>query len=48
MPKNHLQKHWNFAEMKIISQYYQRPLPLASRYMHPDKDTIPLFSHYKH
>ena len=24
------------------------PLPLASQYEHPDKDTIPLFSRYKH
>ena len=24
------------------------PSPLASRYTHPDKDTIPLFSRYKH
>ena len=23
------------------------PSPLASRYTHPDKDTIPLFSRYK-
>ena len=23
------------------------PLPLASQYDHPDKDTIPLFSRYK-
>jgi len=22
--------------------------PLASKYEHPDKDLIPLFSHYKH
>ena len=24
------------------------PPPLASAYEHPDKDTIPLFSRYKH
>ena len=24
------------------------PPPLASQYTHPDKDTIPLFSRYKH
>jgi len=27
-------------------QLHNTPSPLASQYEHPDKDTIPLFSHY--
>ena len=29
MPKSYLQKHWNFAEMKTISQYHQHSLNIS-------------------
>ena len=40
-----MQKTRNTEDNKPILPF--PPPPLASKYEHPDKDTIPLFSRYK-